>query len=186
MLTGNCTRIEKSSKCYLDVNKFLIVGLLRPKNKKRFCRKSEHLYWKIILSWDVSFNFTKFRLILKMWKDVSKTILCTSTLKLKWTCHKSFPQTAFWGHSKSASLAERHFVNASPPMSHFATFCPLCRLWKVDGRYKAEAFFLYMAVAACYISKNVKKKNSLLHINTPILTNRVEKMLEFNALDHVT
>ena len=44
MITGNCTRIDKFSKCYRDVNKFLIVDLLRPENKKRFGRKSEHLY----------------------------------------------------------------------------------------------------------------------------------------------
>ena len=57
MITGNCTRIEKFSKCCRDVNKFLIVGLLRPENKKRFGRESEHLYWKIILPWDVKFQF---------------------------------------------------------------------------------------------------------------------------------
>ena len=34
MITGNCTRIEKFSKCYRDVSKFLIAGLSRPENKK--------------------------------------------------------------------------------------------------------------------------------------------------------
>ena len=57
MITGNCTRIDKFSKCYRDVNKFLIVDLLRPENKKRFGRKSELLYWKIVLPWDVKFQF---------------------------------------------------------------------------------------------------------------------------------
>ena len=44
MITGNCTKIEKFSKCYPDVNKFFIVGVLRPDNEKRFVRKSEHFY----------------------------------------------------------------------------------------------------------------------------------------------
>ena len=44
MITGNFTKIEKFSKCYRDVNKFLIVCLLRSENKKRFGKKSEHLY----------------------------------------------------------------------------------------------------------------------------------------------
>ena len=34
MITGNSTRIEKFSKCYRDVSKFLIAGLSRPENKK--------------------------------------------------------------------------------------------------------------------------------------------------------
>ena len=34
MITGSCTRIDKFSKCYRDVNKFLIVDL--PENKKKF------------------------------------------------------------------------------------------------------------------------------------------------------
>ena len=57
MITGNCTSIEKFSKCYRYVNKFFIAGLLRPENEKRFGRKSEHLYWKIILPCDVKFQF---------------------------------------------------------------------------------------------------------------------------------
>ena len=56
MITGNCTRIEKFSKCYRDVSKFLIAGLSRPENKKWFGSKSEHGYWKIILPWDVKFQ----------------------------------------------------------------------------------------------------------------------------------
>ena len=44
MITENCTRKEKFSKCYRDVNKCFIVCLLRPKNEKRFGRKLEHLY----------------------------------------------------------------------------------------------------------------------------------------------
>ena len=57
MITENCTRIEKLSKCYCDVNKVLIVGLLRSENKKRFGRKSDQFYWKIIPPWDVKFQF---------------------------------------------------------------------------------------------------------------------------------
>ena len=44
MITGNCTKIEKVSKSYPDVNKFFIVGVLRPENEKRFGRKLEHFY----------------------------------------------------------------------------------------------------------------------------------------------
>ena len=40
MINGNCTRIEKFSKCYRDVNTFLIVGLIRPENKRRFGKKN--------------------------------------------------------------------------------------------------------------------------------------------------
>ena len=57
MITGNCTRIEKFLKCYRDVSKFLIAGFSRPENKKWFGSKSEHGYWKIILPWDVKFQF---------------------------------------------------------------------------------------------------------------------------------
>ena len=46
MTTKNCTGIEKLSKCYRDVSKILIVGLLRPENKKKFSTKSELLYRK--------------------------------------------------------------------------------------------------------------------------------------------
>ena len=55
MTTVNYTGIEKLSKCYRDVSKVLISRLLRPENKKRFGRKSEHP-WKIILPWDVKFQ----------------------------------------------------------------------------------------------------------------------------------
>ena len=44
MISENCTKIEKFSKCYRDVSKFLIVGLPRPENNKTFGSKSEHLY----------------------------------------------------------------------------------------------------------------------------------------------
>ena len=68
MITGNFTRIEKFSKCYRDVNKFLIFGLLRPENKKRFGRKSENLYWKIILPGDVKFQFCQISVDIKIVK----------------------------------------------------------------------------------------------------------------------
>ena len=105
------------------------------------------------------FNFAKFRLMLKMWKDVSKTISCTSNLKSKWACHKSFPQTVLWGHSKSTSLAEKTFLNASRPC-HILPFCHTLSpvsLRKFDETYKTEDFFLHMAVLAHHILKEVKK-----------------------------
>ena len=43
-MTGNCTRTENFSKCYRNVNKFLIVDLLRPEYEKRSGRKFERLY----------------------------------------------------------------------------------------------------------------------------------------------
>ena len=49
MMIGNCTGIGKLSKCYPDVSKILIVGSLKPENERRFDRKSELIYRKIIL-----------------------------------------------------------------------------------------------------------------------------------------
>ena len=49
MMIGNCTGIGKLSKCYPDVSKILIVGSIRPENERRFGRKSELIYRKIIL-----------------------------------------------------------------------------------------------------------------------------------------
>ena len=49
MMIGNCTGTGKLSKCYPDVSKVLIVGSLRPENERRFGRKSELVYRKIIL-----------------------------------------------------------------------------------------------------------------------------------------
>ena len=44
-----------------------------------------------------------------------------------------------------------------------------------------------MAVVAYHILKEAKKiiRNSFLHINTQVLTNRINKMVEFNALELV-
>ena len=44
-----------------------------------------------------------------------------------------------------------------------------------------------MAVVAYLILKEAKKiiRNSFLHINTQVLTNRINKMVEFNALELV-
>ena len=59
MMIENFTGIWKLSKCYRDVSKILIVVSLRPKNERRFRRKSELIYRKIILPWNVKFLFRK-------------------------------------------------------------------------------------------------------------------------------
>ena len=49
---------------------------------------------------------------------------------------------------------------------HFDTLCPLCHLLKVDELYKTGDFFLYMAVVAYDILKDVKKGHLGAHFYT--------------------
>ena len=53
MMTGNCQHVCR------DVSEIFFVGLLRPQNEKRFCRKSEHLYRKFILPQDLKLQLVK-------------------------------------------------------------------------------------------------------------------------------
>ena len=158
MITGNCTKIEKFSKCYPDVNKFFIVGVLRPEHEKRFGRKWEYLYWKIILPC----NIAKFWLILKMWKDVSKTILCTSNLKFKYTVnytinHKIYTINHFLKQSFEAIQKDHsqkgifwvHLPHVT--LCDFATLSPQSRLRKIEELIKTRFFSIYGCCSLSYM-----------------------------------
>ena len=62
-----------------------------------------------------------------------------------------------------------------------------CVVYENLTKHKTEDFFLYMAVVAYHILKEAKRLfgNSLLHINTQLLNNRINKVVKINALDLV-
>ena len=74
-------------------------------------------------------------------------------------------------------------------MSDFAILPHIipCVVYENLTKHKTEDIFLYMAIVAYHILKEAKMLfgNSPLRINTQLLTNRINKMVEINALDLV-
>ena len=74
-------------------------------------------------------------------------------------------------------------------MSDFAILPHIipCVVYENLTKHKTEDIFLYMAIVAYHILKEAKRLfgNSPLRINTQLLANRINKMVEINALDLV-